>query len=155
MTLLLVAMLASLASSSPFHAAANHGGGRPNVLLIVTDDHRWDMMQILKRTRRWFGGGGTTYPFAFATTPLCCPSRASIMTGQYAHNTNVETNLDAERLDQRATMQRYLQDAGYRTAIVGKYLNAWRKDPPYFNDFAIFPAGEGGYTNTLFNVNGQ
>jgi arylsulfatase A-like enzyme len=152
--LALSALLAALAPAVPPTAMANHGGGSPNVLIIVTDDHRWDMMAVLKRTRRWFGGEGTTYPYAFATTPLCCPSRASIMTGQYAHNTNVETNLDAERLDQRATMQRYLQDAGYRTAIVGKYLNNWRKDPPYFNDFAIFGAGEGGYRNVLFNVNG-
>jgi arylsulfatase A-like enzyme len=153
--LALVMILAALAPSDPKVAVAGHAAGDPNVLIIVTDDHRWDMMTVLKRTRRWFGGEGTTYPYAFATTPLCCPSRASIMTGQYAHNTNVETNLDAERLDQRATMQRYLQDAGYRTAIVGKYLNGWRQDPPYFHDFAIFPAGAGGYENALFNINGQ
>ncbi|MGH2711223.1 MAG: sulfatase family protein [Actinomycetota bacterium] len=153
--LAVAAILAVLAPAGATRiAVANHGAGQPNVLIIVTDDHRWDMMQVLKRTRRWFGAGGTTYPFAFATTPLCCPSRASIMTGQYAHNTNVETNVDAERLDQRATMQRYLQDAGYRTAIVGKYLNSWRRDPPYFNDFAIFPAGAGAYENALFNING-
>lgn len=151
LALALAALVATLAPAP--QVPASHGGGRPNVLIILTDDQRWDMMNVLKKTRRWFAGGGTTYPYAFATTPLCCPSRASIMTGQYAHNTKVQRNLDAERLDQRATMQRYLQDAGYRTAIVGKYLNAWQKDPPYFDDWATF-AGEAGYRNVLFNVNG-
>jgi arylsulfatase A-like enzyme len=153
---LVAAMLVGLLSpaASPT-ASANHGGVKPNVLVILTDDQRWDMMAVLKKTRRWFAKEGTTYPAAFATTPLCCPSRASIMTGQYAHNTRVETNLDAERLDQRATMQRYLQDAGYRTAIVGKYLNNWDRDPPFFNDWSIFGHGEAGYRNTVFNVNGE
>jgi arylsulfatase A-like enzyme len=151
-------LLASLVALEPVGsgvpAVANEGAERPNVLIILTDDQRADMMEVLRRTRAWFETGGTTFPNAFATTPLCCPSRASIMTGQYAHNTNVETNLDAERLDQRSTMQRYLQDAGYRTAIVGKYLNSWPFDPPFFHDFAVFRAREGGYKNAFFNING-
>lgn len=151
----LTIVVAMAAPASPPPASATHGGVKPNILIILTDDQRWDMMAVLKKTRRWFGGEGTTYPFAFATTPLCCPSRASIMTGQYAHNTRVETNVDAERLDQRATMQRYLQDAGYRTAIVGKYLNAWDRDPPYFDDWAIFGSSAAGYRDAVFNINGQ
>jgi arylsulfatase A-like enzyme len=154
LALVVAVALAAVAPADPQVAVANHGAEKPNVLIILTDDQRWDMMGVLKKTRRWFAGEGTTYPFAFATTPLCCPSRASIMTGQYAHNTKVETNLDAERLDQRATMQRYLQDEGYHTAIVGKYLNNWHRDPPFFNDWAIFGPGEGAYRNAVFNVNG-
>ena len=150
---LLLAVLAPAAP--PRTASATHGSIKPNVLLILTDDQRWDMLKVLKKTRRWFVREGTSYPNAFATTPLCCPSRASIMTGQYAHNTRVETNIDAERLDQRSTMQRYLQDAGYRTAIVGKYLNAWDRDPPFFHDWAIFGKGTAGYRHASFNVNGE
>ena len=153
--LALAAVMAALAPGAPQVAVATHDGVTPNVLIFITDDQRWDMMAVLKKTRRWFGAEGTTYPYAFATTPLCCPSRASIMTGQYAHNTNVETNIDAERLDQRDTMQRHLQDAGYRTAVVGKYLNAWSANPPYFDDWAIFTSSEAGYTNAAFNLNGQ
>jgi arylsulfatase A-like enzyme len=154
-SLLLAASLALLAPAGPPAAVANHGAGKPNVLVIVTDDQRWDMMAVLRKTRRWFGAEGTTYPYAFATTPLCCPSRASIMTGQYAHNTGVETNVDTGRLDQRDTMQRHLQDAGYRTAIVGKYLNAWTADPPHFDEWAIFKNQRAGYTKAEFNVNGR
>lgn len=150
----LAILLAALAPAAPVVRAAADAT-RPNILIILTDDHRIDMMQVLKRTRHFFAAEGTTYPDAFATTPLCCPSRASIMTGRYAHNTGVETNLDAERLDARSTMQRYLQDDGYRTAILGKYLNSWRRDPPYFDDWAIFNGGDAAYTKALMNLDGR
>jgi arylsulfatase A-like enzyme len=133
---------------------AGHGSAAPNILIFMTDDQRADMMGVMKKTQRWFVRQGTSYPFAYATTPLCCPSRASIFSGRYAHNTGVETNAEATRLDQRSTMQRYLQDAGYRTAIVGKYLNDWQGAPPFFHDWAIFLAQDAGYTGAGFNVNG-
>jgi arylsulfatase A-like enzyme len=147
-------ILLALPPTGEVPGAAQGASERPNVLIIMTDDQRADTLGVMKRTQRWFFSEGTQYPHAFATTPLCCPSRASIMTGQYSHNTNVETNIDAARLDQRATMQRYLQDAGYRTAIVGKYLNDWTGDPPYFHDWAIFTKGGAGYRDTRLNVNG-
>ena len=151
-TVLAVAQLP--AATVPLRAA--HGAERPNVMIILSDDHRWDQVspRILKKTLRWFRNEGVQYPNALATTPLCCPSRASIFTGQYAHNHRVETNIEAERLDHRATMQRYLQDAGYRTAMVGKYLHQWNKDPLFFDDWAIFDWGNLGYRKSVFNVQG-
>jgi arylsulfatase A-like enzyme len=138
----------------PLRAA--HGTERPNVLIILTDDHRLDQVapRVLKKTLRWFRNEGLHFPYAFATTPLCCPSRSSVFTGQYAHNHRVETNIETERLDHRATMQRYLQDAGYRTAIVGKYLHQWTRDPLYFDDWAMFDWGNLGYRDAVFNVQG-
>ncbi|MDQ4006118.1 MAG: sulfatase [Actinomycetota bacterium] len=152
LTVLTVAQLP--ADTAPLRAA--HGAETPNVMIILTDDHRLDQAspRILKKTLRWFRNEGLHFPYAFAPTPLCCPARASIFTGQYAHNTRVETNIEAERLDQRATMQRYLQDAGYRTAMVGKYLHQWRRDPPYFDDWAMFDWGNLGYRKSVFNVGG-
>ena len=111
---------------------------RPNVLIIVTDDQRVDSLSAMPRTRRWFGGGGTRFPNTYATTPLCCPSRASIMSGRYAHNHDVETNRSAGQFDQRGSLQRYLQEDGYRTAIVGKFLNGWEGDPLYFDRWSIY-----------------
>ena len=119
---------------TPASAAAE----RPNVLIIVTDDQRVDTFGPMPQTRRWFGRGGTRFPNTFATTPLCCPSRASIMSGRYAHNHNVETNRSAERFDERGSLQRYLHEDGYRTAIVGKFLNGWTRDPSYFDSWAVF-----------------
>jgi arylsulfatase A-like enzyme len=117
---------------------ARAGADRPNVLIIVTDDQRVDTFGPMPETRRWFGREGTRFPNTFATTPLCCPSRASIMSGRYAHNHNVETNRSAERFDERGSLQRYLHEDGYRTGIVGKFLNGWDRDPAYFDSWAIF-----------------
>ena len=91
--------------------------------------------------RRFFGEGGTKFPNGFATTPQCCPSRASIFSGQYAHNTGVVTN-DATTFNTKDTWQRYLHDRGYFTGIIGKYFNFVRTpDAPYF-DYAA--AAHGG-----------
>jgi arylsulfatase A-like enzyme len=105
-------------------------------------------------TRRLFARRGTTFTNGFVTTPLCCPSRSTILTGRYAHNTGVHTNSDALRLDQGTTIERYLHDAGYQTGIVGKFLNSWPldRDPPYFDRWAILHYG---YLHTVWNVQGD
>jgi arylsulfatase A-like enzyme len=127
---------------------------RPNVLIIVTDDQRVDSLNVMRRTRQWFGSGGTRFPNTFATTPLCCPSRASIMSGRYAHNHDVETNRSAAEFDQRGSLQRYLQEDGYRTAIVGKFLNGWEGDPRYFDRWSIYVDPIEYYGATV-NVDGR
>jgi arylsulfatase A-like enzyme len=152
---LLGVFLAVSAAIGTLPPAATAGGGQapPNVLIIVTDDQRADLMAVMDDTRRWFGAGGVRYSQAFATTPLCCPARASIFTGMYVHNHLVRGNRDSSLLDHRATLQRYLQEAGYRTAIFGKYFNDWtlENEPPHFDRWAIFRAG---YEKRPFNVNG-
>ncbi|HEV3475513.1 MAG TPA: sulfatase [Actinomycetota bacterium] len=128
---------------------------RPNVLIFITDDQRADSLNVMPRTRRWFASGGVTFANAYATTPVCCPSRASIMTGRYAHNHRVETNGDVEQLDQRSTLQRYLQEAGYQTAIAGKYLNNWTGNPPHFDRWTIFESKRAGYYGAIYNTGGD
>ncbi|MFP5353143.1 MAG: sulfatase [Actinomycetota bacterium] len=128
---------------------------RPNVLLIVTDDQRADAMGVMPSVRRWFGEEGTSFPNAYVTTPLCCPSRASIMTGRYAHNHEVLHNGTeaVEGLSPRSTLAYHLDQAGYHTAIFGKYFNKWphTSDPGSFDEWAITNFN---YTNSTFNVNG-
>lgn len=117
---------------------------RPNVLFIVTDDQRSvGTFEVMPHTVRWFKDGGTHFPDAVATTPVCGPSRASIFTGLYGHNHGVLHNYEAPNVDQRFTLQRYLKEAGYRTGIAGKYLNDWdlEVDPPHFDSWAIFNLG--------------
>ena len=132
---------------------------RPNILLIVTDDQRpGETMVALKKTTKWLQGTGVAYTNAFVTTPLCCPSRGSLLTGRYAHNHGIEDNQKPYRLDQGSTIQRYLHDAGYRTGFVGKYLNGWdpARNPPYFDRWSLFSPLEfaHGYRNNPFNING-
>ncbi len=127
---------------------------RPNVLIIVTDDQRaGGTMGVMDQTTDYFTDG-SYFPNAIATTPVCCPSRASIMTGRYAHNHNVRSNAstEAERLDQETTLQYYLQqEGGYRTGLFGKYLNGWDigQAPPYFDEYAVTRTG---YYNARFGI---
>ena len=154
-----MAILWLLAAVSPAHAA------KPNILFIVTDDQRPDetvVSDLMPKTVQWFRDGGKYFPNAVATTPVCCPSRATIFTGRYSHNHQIRIVPDPNRYPssdlnahfgltpagegQRSTLQRYLKDAGYQTAIFGKYLNGWpivdvAKPPPYFDQYSIWANG--------------
>src|SRR5918996_113082 len=127
--------------------------GPPNVLVIVTDDQRTGTMVAMPKTLQWLGNGGVTFDQAYVTTPSCCPSRASIFSGRYVHNHGVRQQGLGSNLDQRTTLQRYLRDAGYRTAMAGKFLNRWPLDrpPPYFDRFA---QANGGYYDQVWDVDG-
>ena len=104
------------------------GTKRPNLLVIETDDMRWDDLRFMPAVRRLIQARGLSFENSFAPYPLCCPSRSSFLTGQYAHNHEVYTHLEPygfAALDDSHTIATVLQDAGYRTALVGKYLNGY------------------------------
>ena len=117
---------------------------RPNVVVIMTDDQRVDEMAALPAVRRLVVRPGTYFTRSFASFPVCCPSRATLLTGQYAHNHGV---LDIRpprggyrRLDSDETLPVWLQRAGYETAHVGKYLNGYgtrrpREVPPGWDEW--------------------
>lgn len=130
---------------------------RPNILLIVSDDQRYDTMEFMPRTRALIFERGVEFTRAYVTTPRCCPSRASILTGQYAHNHNVRVNEDRLR---QPTVVETLHESGYRTALVGKYLNSYPLPDddaplPEFDLWAAMADGLTLYFNTPLNVNGQ
>ncbi|MGH9000683.1 MAG: sulfatase-like hydrolase/transferase [Acidimicrobiia bacterium] len=128
---------------------------RPNILVVVTDDVRTEGMDVMPATRRWLGGGGTTFTEAYVTTPLCCPSRASILSGRYAHNPGVRTNSDGHRLDQDTTLAARLARARYRNAIAGKFLLFWdlERPPPHFDRYAITNGTR--YHGDAFSIDGR
>ena len=65
---------------------------RPNIVVILSDDQRWDANSQMKNVQRLLAKHGVTFTNAFVTTSECCPSRASILTGRYSHNTGVLQN---------------------------------------------------------------
>jgi arylsulfatase A-like enzyme len=140
-------------------SASAAGPGAPNVLIILTDDQRpFDTMlpEIMPETLQRFGAEGTTYPNAFATTPLCCPGRAGLMTGQFAHNNGVRTNGSGDNLgDHGTTLQRYLEDEDYQTALTGKFLNQWpiADNPPHWDRWSMMDPGPDQF-NTQWNIDG-
>jgi N-acetylglucosamine-6-sulfatase len=105
-------------------------GQRPTIVLIVTDDQRSDTLWAMPTVKRELIAHGVTFRNAFVTTPLCCPSRASILTGRYAHTTGVWQNSGPfggfRRFRDRSTLATRLHDAGYSTALFGKYLNRYQ-----------------------------
>ncbi len=105
---------------------------RPNVLVIEADDMRWDDLRFMPNVQRLLQRRGLTFENSFAPYPLCCPSRASFLTGQYAHNHHVyshEEPFGFKSFRDRRTIATVLQRAGYQTALIGKYLNGYGEQP--------------------------
>jgi N-acetylglucosamine-6-sulfatase len=106
---------------------------RPNIILIVTDDQNADTIAFMPNLQRLLVDGGTSFSEAYSPTPLCCPGRASILRGQYAHNHGVRSNDGInggfpkfyDTGNESSTLATWLQEEGYHTALVGKYFNAY------------------------------
>jgi N-acetylglucosamine-6-sulfatase len=138
---------------------------KPNIVVLMTDDQTYDSMSVMPKTRALLGGPGTTFTRSFASYALCCPSRATLYTGQYAHNHGVLGNGPPAggytRLDKSNWLPLWLQAAGYRTMHVGKFLNGYgAQSPPTevpvgFNDWhgTVDPSTYGFYGYTV-NENG-
>jgi N-acetylglucosamine-6-sulfatase len=105
------------------------GDPRPNVVMVMTDDQTLEQMRrdTMPKTTKLVLRSGTNFEQAIATTPLCCPSRATFLTGQYAHNHGVLENDYGLLRDESSTLPVWLQAAGYRTIHVGKYMNRYKK----------------------------
>lgn len=130
----------------------------PNFVLILTDDQRADTLWAMPKVRRHLVRHGVTFRNGIITDPLCCPSRASILTGRFAHGTRVWSNSANRRGAWRAfaaggneerTIAIALQSEGYRTALLGKYLNGYKAStggvPPGWDRWFVFNGGQGRY----------
>ena len=148
----------------------------PNIIVIVTDDLDARSVACMPNVQTLLTAEGLTFTNAFVTTSLCCPSRASILRGQYAHSHGVLNNVGENggfpafyRLgDEDSTVATWLHDAGYRTALIGKYLNRYPKGaaeshvPPGWDEWSAFAStdedeDEGGsyYSGYALNEDGR
>jgi arylsulfatase A-like enzyme len=121
-------------------------GSKPNIVLILTDDQspatlpHWGSkvpMPLLEARLADPAEPWITFTNAWLNTPLCCPSRATILTGRYSHHTLVTTNSAASKLDENHTIATWLDGAGYETSLIGKYLNPY----PFKNRGNYTPPG--------------
>jgi arylsulfatase A-like enzyme len=131
---------------------------RPNVLLVITDDQTKGTVsaRVMPNVTRYLVAGGRQFPNFFISDPLCCPSRAAIMSGRYNHNNGVIWNGPLPPAwDMEATMQCYLHRAGYLTWISGKFLNGWHYDaePPCWDQALVTEGGK--HSGLPFNENGR
>jgi N-acetylglucosamine-6-sulfatase len=119
---------------------------RPNVVVIDTDDMNQSDIWVMQKTLALLGAKGTTFENSYVSYPLCCPSRATFLTGQYAHNHHVLTDQRFIDLDSTNTLSVWLRRAKYRTAMVGKYLNGYgvinrREIPPGWSQWYALTGG--------------
>jgi arylsulfatase A-like enzyme len=151
---------ATTASGAPPTAtvARAAAAARPNVLNIVLDDMRdqspAQIAAYMPKTARWLSSG-TFFANADVSTPSCCPARATGMTGQYDHNNLMMHQHDVANFNTATTMQRFLHQGGYQTALVGKYLHEWALEtaPPDFDYYAMWQSAE--YNSPRINVMGK
>lgn len=113
---------------------------RPNVVVIMTDDQTVNDLVAMPATRRAFVRNGISFENSTVSYPVCCPSRASYLTGRYAHNHGVMglylPTGGYGRFNDQDALPVWMQRAGYRTAHIGKYMNGYGSDRP-----AIVPPG--------------
>ena len=138
--------------------------GRLNLVVILADDERWDSNVRMTNVQRLLAAHGITFTNAFVTTSECCPSRASLLTGQYAHTNGVIQNFGPNSYPhfyERSNLAVWLHDAGYDTALVGKYLNDYtvygnHHVPPGWSTWiAMDSVPEERYYDYTLNENGK
>jgi len=138
--------------------------GQPDFLVIVSDDQRADALSAMPTVKHDLLAHGVDFANGFVSNALCCPSRTSILTGRYSHSTHVWTNRlpngGFERFDDSSTLPVWLHDAGYTTALFGKYLNSYTHTakttqyvPPGWDEWMAFVNTQ--YFDYRLNVNGH
>ncbi|HEY8000968.1 MAG TPA: sulfatase [Solirubrobacterales bacterium] len=140
-------------------------GSQPNFVFILADDENLEMFnrRYMRRTRKLIADPGTEFTNYFVATPLCCPSRAAMLTGQYGHNNGVLSNVPGYALlrEPENILPAWLQTVGYQTGEVGKWLNGYEKTVPVHE---VVPpgwdkwhglVGAHGYTHFKASQNGE
>jgi N-acetylglucosamine-6-sulfatase len=141
--ILMAALLAGIAALAALNGAEGQAQSspalRPNVVMIMTDDQTLESMRVMPNVKTLLADQGVTFDNNFVSYSLCCPSRATYLTGQYAHNHGVWGNAAPNggyyKLDSTNTLPVWLNRAGYQTIHIGKYLNGYgtrnaREVPP-------------------------
>lgn len=158
-------IVAALLLAATAAATAAAAADRPNVVLIVTDDEDVAIHKTMPKTRALIADQGARFDNFFVSYAWCCPSRTSILRGQYAHNTGVVSNEPPlggyetlHRLGlEDSTLATWLQGAGYRTAMIGKYINRYEpRDgvPPGWSEWYVGGNAHVSYDYVL-NENGR
>ena len=133
------------------------------MLLIVTDDQRWDTLPYMPAVQAELVGKGVTFANSFTVSPLCCPARATILTGTYPHTHGVWANNGPwsapRQFDDDWHLGVWLQQAGYRTGLFGKFFNNWghpARAPGFDRWFAFHsPGGTRPYFDYPVDADGE
>ena len=144
---------------------------RPNIIVLLTDDQETASMRVMKTVNKEMKRKGVTMKSFFASFPLCCPSRTTMLTGQYAHNHEVLSNQAPDggygvfnELHGNNNLALWMQEAGYQTAYIGKFLNEYALPDEYgtlpsdvprgWNDWRVLAPSNAQYFGYTLNENG-
>jgi len=152
----------ALAVALPDRLLGQSTQARPNIVFILVDDLRWDELGIAGHPYvktpniDRIGREGALFRNALMTTPLCSPSRASFLTGQYAHTHGITDNVDRSPASHRlVTFPLLLHQNGYETAFIGKWHMGNDDSPrPGFDRWVSFK-GQGSYIDPDINEDGR
>jgi arylsulfatase A-like enzyme len=126
--------LATALLTAAFVPANATAAEQPNLVVVMTDDQTVSELAGMRHTRRLVGANGVRFDRSYVSYPVCCPSRATYLTGQYAHNHGVMGLYPPTggygRFDKRNALPVWLQNAGYHTAHLGKFLNGYGDQEP-------------------------
>ena len=162
------------AADSPEDSAAEPAAARPNFVFVLTDDLDAESVQYMPKVQELLGGRGVTFDNAFVANPVCCPSNVSILSGQYSYNNQILHNVPPlggfqKFVDMRTdgnpltlgdenTLATWLDDAGYLTGRIGKYLVGYPVGstyiPPGWDQWQASYDGFSTYFNYRLNENG-
>ena len=153
-------------------SAASAATSRPNIIVLLTDDQEFGSMRVMKTVNKEMKRKGVTFKRFYDNFPLCCPSRATLLTGQYAHNHQVLSNVPPDGgygvLNERHGdnyLPLWLQAAGYRTSYIGKFANGYAEPDEYgttptdvprgWDDWHVLAPSRAQYFNYTLNQNGR
>jgi len=163
--ILVIGLLASFLISTSYEK-------KPNIVLILIDDVSVAMIDyalennLMPNLQQHIIDKGTTFTNSFVSSPLCCPSRATTLTGLYPHNHEILTNRHTpsvnggfEDFKDTSTVATWLQKVGYNTGYVGKYMNGYRGEetyvPPGWDDWKVMNVKPSYMLNFGMNDNGN
>ena len=156
----------------PPPAGAQTTAPKPNIIVLLTDDQESRSMRVMKTVAKEMKRKGVTMKRFYDNFPLCCPARTTILTGQYAHNHKVLSNMPPDggygvfnELHGDNYLPLWLQSAGYQTSYVGKFLNGYAEPDEYgtvpsdvpmgWNDWHVLAPSRAQYFSYTLNQNGR
>jgi arylsulfatase A-like enzyme len=127
-------LLPGMAAQGGAERSVAKARSRPNIIVLMTDDQTAESVRVMRNTRRLIADQGASLTNFIVSYALCCPSRATFMSGQYAHNHRVLNNEPPfggfKRFHGKTALPVWLQKGGYHTAHIGKYLNGYGRTRP-------------------------
>jgi N-acetylglucosamine-6-sulfatase len=160
-----------IAAGSATEPAAAAPEGRPNIVVLLTDDQENNSLRVMKTVNKELKRKGVTFKRFYTNFPLCCPSRTTMLTGEYAHNHGVLSNTEPDGgygvfNDRHGNdyLPIWLQREGYQTSYIGKFLNGYAEPDEYgtlprdvpagWNDWHVLAPSKAEYFNFTLNENG-